>query len=208
MIASMSRTRLFTSLTWITILVVGLALFPAGRADGQATLKLGANLPMEGASNNSGKKQLATGQPAAAQGPPLAPPACPTFKLTAPKIPATSMGHHSVTLSWEASATNVDQTKNAVGYCVYRRETPGIPGINIKKRISECLNCQLVTETAIPGMGCVDDRVEDNKKYDYVVTYYVKPQGANDGAISDVSNEAMADTSKPGPAAPSYPSCH
>jgi len=203
MIATMSHACLFRSLPRIAFIVVSLALFPAGRAAAQTTLKLDANLSTEGASNSRGKKQVAAGQPLAAKAQALAPPACPTFKLTAPTIPATSKGHHSVTLSWKASPTNVDQAKNAVGYCVFRRETA-----NIQKKIFQCLNCQLVTEVAIAGTGCVDDRVEDNKTYYYVVTYYVKPQGASNGAISDVSNEAPADTSKPGPAAPPYPSCH
>lgn len=174
----MSRATLPASLTWIAVIVVGMALFPAGRAKAQPT-----------------------------------PPACPTFERKSATIPEASKGHHSVTLTWKPSPTKVDQAKNAVGYCVYRHETPDISPPKINKRISDCLDCQLVTEVAIAGTGCVDYRVKDNTKYSYVVTYYVKPQratvgAATVGAISDVSNEALVDTSKPGPAAPPYPPCH
>jgi hypothetical protein len=203
MIATMSHTPL-TSALRSAVIVVALGLFPARPANAQTTLTLRANLPTEGTSKESGKKQVASaGQPSAEKAQPPAPPACPTFKLTAPTIPATSKGNHSVTLSWQASATKVEAANNAVGYCVFRRKMPGI-----SKKISDCIDCQLVTENAIAGTGCIDNRVEDNKKYYYVVTYYVKPQGAGNGAISDVSNEALADTAKPEPTAPPYPPCH
>ena len=58
------------------------------------------------------------------------------------------------------------------------------------------------------GFRAVDSRVKDDTTYYYVVAYYVKPLKAGKPAISDASNEAIANTAKPDPTASTFPPCH
>jgi len=129
------------------------------------------------------------------------PVACPVVGLSAPPIPQQPAGHHTVTLTWKANAPSTNRTRNAVGYCLYRRKTPGIP-----KKLSDCKDCELVNPAPVTGTGCVDDLVQDGVTYHYVVT------AANEfSSISEASNEAPApipltESPKAGPAS-SYPLC-
>ena len=189
----------------IAVIVLAFMVSQGTVASAQAGLKSDANLQVASASQNSGTIQAA-GQ-SSAKTPTSVPSTilvCPTDGLKTPMIPSTSTGNHTVILSWNASKTVVDPKKNAAGYCVFRREKPGI-----KSPISACDDCRIVTENAISGTGCVDDRVKDNTIYSYVVAYYVKPVSAQKGMLSGPSNEAKADTSKSQPVSSSkYPPCH
>ncbi len=174
-------------------------------SDAQTILNLEANLQLEGAPTNV-KAPIANQSSTKTQSStPFQPLPCPTDGLNAPAVPQTSKGQHSVSLSWKASKTTVDPAKNAVGYCVFRSETSNIPN-----PISACHDCQVVSENAVSGTGCIDDRVKDNTIYYYVVAYYVKPLSATGKAmLGPPSNMAKADTSKPQPGPPStYLSCH
>jgi hypothetical protein len=122
---------------------------------------------------------------------------CPVTGLSTPVIPPQSTGHHTVILTWKPSP----DTAKTVGYCVYRRKKTSIPS-----KVSLCTDCQVVSEVSISGTGCIDDRVEDNSTYHYVVT------AANQaGVISSASNEATAEIplkENPNPpSASSYPVC-
>lgn len=186
--------------------LIAVFLLVAQVADAQDALRLDANLQVEGTSKQAGTPPpLSANQSSAQPHPSLssAPLPCPIAQLNVPPIPSDSKGNHSVTLRWKASGTLIDTGKNAVGYCVFRRQKSGIP-----KHILECHDCQIVTENAIPGTGCVDSRVKDDTTYYYVVAYYVKPLKAGKPAISDASNEAIANTAKPDPTASTFPPCH
>ena len=122
---------------------------------------------------------------------------CPTRGLSAPQVPAKS-GRHTVLLTWKANAPYA----HAAGYCLYRRrDNKGIPS-----RIADCGDCQLVSDKSIPGTRCVDDRVEDNATYFYVVT-----AATAGGSISPGSNEARAEIHindiPKASSAPQYPLC-
>lgn len=70
-------------------------------------------------------------------------------------LPATA--GHRVILSWKASAPPNAKHGAAVGYCIYRGEGRRDP---LPK---------LVNSTPFPGTRCMDDWVENNGKYTYVV---------------------------------------
>jgi hypothetical protein len=85
------------------------------------------------------------------------PPICPTFGP--PTEPGTlpPNGGHRVILSWTASAPADSKHAAAIGYCIYR-------SMGGKDSPSELLN-----SAPFPGTSCMDDRVENGKKYYYVV---------------------------------------
>ncbi|MFZ3342544.1 MAG: hypothetical protein WA609_07500 [Terriglobales bacterium] len=127
---------------------------------------------------------------------------CPTGFLFTPLKPPQPSGHHTVTLKWKANEPTIDPVKNVVGYCLYRRKAQGL----LPNEILKCKGCQLVSPMPIAGTGCVDDRVEDDSTYYYVVTA-VNVRGA----MSLSSNEAAAkigaeESTKPAVAS-SYPFC-
>jgi len=128
-------------------------------------------------------------------------PACPKAGLIAPQLSPLKSGHHTVTLSWNANPPSTKPESQAVGYCLYRSRKQ-----NAAKKNPLCADCEQVNSAAIAGTGCVDDLVQDDTIYYYVVT------AANSkGAISASSNEAKApvrDAQSAKPAAPSsYPLC-
>ena len=106
---------------------------------------------------------------------------CPTAGL-APLRPSSRTGHHKVTLSWNASAPSSAFESKAVGYCLYRSQTP-----KAAKQNPICSRCEQINFKPIAGIGCVDDLVEDGADYYYVVTAI----SAN-GKISSSSNETSA----------------
>ena len=72
--------------------------------------------------------------------------------------PATA--HHTVTLSWNASALSFDAP---AGYCLYKSETE----IDIKN--PKCSSCEPVNPVPVAKTSCVDDIVKDGVTYYYVV---------------------------------------
>jgi hypothetical protein len=68
-----------------------------------------------------------------------------------------SIGGHKVILSWKPSRPADSKHAAAVGYCVYR-------GPNAKFAPTELLN-----PLPLPGTTCVDDSVENGKRYYYEV---------------------------------------
>ena len=84
--------------------------------------------------------------------------------------------HHTVTLSWNASAHSPDP---AAGYCLYKSET------KIDPKDSACSSCEPVTPTPIPATSCVDDIVKDGVTYYYVVRAVDK--AGNTSAWSNVA---------------------
>jgi hypothetical protein len=120
---------------------------------------------------------------------------CPT--LGPPPVPATaaspSKGGHRVILSWRASAAADSKHADAVGYCVYRGNQRKDP------------RPILLNSAPFPGTSCMDDTVENGKKY-----YYVVRAISAKGATSIISNSAPApiptrdrtETVAPGKSAP------
>lgn len=100
---------------------------------------------------------------------------CPTLGSSgeAPATPAE--GKHRVILSWKASAPVDSKHAAAMGYCIYR-------GVKHKDPSPE-----LVNSMPFPGTRCMDDVVQNDKKY-----YYVVRAISAKGVTSIVSNEAPA----------------
>jgi hypothetical protein len=111
----------------------------------------------------SAQTPKAGGTPVATVSSPLPP--CPPAGslLVQPSQPAT--GHHKVILSWNASLHSVNDTLNAVGYCLYRSKDE-----NAIKEKPTCPQCEQINSKPIAGTSCLDDLVEDSTTYYYVVT--------------------------------------
>ena len=118
-------------------------------------------------------------------------PGCPL--LDSAPAPTTSLpnGGHRVTLSWKASAPADAKHAAATGYCIYR------------KAVGEAQPV-LISSDPFPGTRCVDDSVQNGKRYSYLVRAV-----SATGAFSTVSNPApVTIPSKPGKASPpSTPLC-
>jgi hypothetical protein len=128
-------------------------------------------------------------------------PPCPPAGIQ-PLQSSSQTGHHSVTLTWNASVAGPPPDGKAVGYCLYRSQKP-----NAAKQNPICSACEQINSTPIVGTGCVDNLVLDNATYYYVVTAISASK-----RISTSSNETLApippgtQTAKPTPASP-YPFC-
>ncbi len=93
--------------------------------------------------------------------------------------PLTEKAEHHVTLSWTASASDSKHAE-AVGYCIYRK-------LQGKNQPLQRLNRQPFT-AASPHLRCVDDLVENGKKYVYMVRAI-----SDKRYLSDASNVAHAE---------------
>jgi len=116
--------------------------------------------------------------------------------------PSASTGHHSVILSWNASAPSSRPEDNAVGYCLYRSATK-----NAAKQNPVCGGCEQINVAPVAATGCVDDLVQDGASYYYVVTAINER-----GVLSSSSNEISVPIPSSRKASPSeivgkYPSC-
>ena len=93
-------------------------------------------------------------------------------------------GPHKVILSWKASTYSSPESK-PFGYCVYRSETK-----NAAKRNPTdptCSDCVQINSVPVKNTACVDDLVQNDVKYYYVVTAINAA-----GKTSDPSNETPA----------------
>jgi hypothetical protein len=120
-------------------------------------------------------------------------PVCPSFPPSTPLATAPAKGDHRVILSWKESKPADSKHAGAVGYCIYR-------GIQGEHQPPELVNTLPFRETQ-----CVDDLVENGKKY-----YYVVRAISASKALSVPSNSATAriPTRKPShPAGRSAPLC-
>ena len=109
---------------------------------------------------------------------PMCPPA--GLPVLQPLLPGT--GHHKVILSWNASPGSPDAETNAVGYCLYRSKKH-----KAAKQNPLCVECERINSVPVPDTACVDDIVEDDAHY-----YYVVAAISTKGRISSASNEAEA----------------
>lgn len=100
---------------------------------------------------------------------------CPLLDSTATQPTAQSKGGHRVILSWKASPPADSKHAAAAGYCIYRGTERNVPP-------TERVNVQ-----PFPDTKCMDDLVENGKKY-----YYVVRAISARGVISIVSNPAPA----------------
>ncbi len=120
-----------------------------------STLQTGCSRPpVEPSPSISQPQELAQSRPPAAHSS-VARVVCPPVDLSAMSAPQTKGGHR-VVLSWKASAPADSKHSAAVGYCIYRGTRPD--------SITELLNSQ-----PVPGSRCIDDLVENGKKYFYSV---------------------------------------
>jgi len=90
----------------------------------------------------------------------LAAPPCATAGFLPIETSRPAAAHHTIRLSWNASALTPDPP---AGYCLYRSES----NIDIKK--PSCSSCQPVNPVSVAGTSCVDDTVKDGVTYYYVV---------------------------------------
>ena len=100
---------------------------------------------------------------------------CPTFGPPAKPRTLHEKRDHTVILSWTASAPADSKHAAAVGYCIYRSEKRGDK------------SPELVNSISFPGTSCMDDLVENGKKY-----YYVARAISARGVPSIPSNVATA----------------
>ena len=113
---------------------------------------------------------------------PAEPHLCPQAGMSVAPESRTGTSHHTVYLSWIASAQSDDPIRNPLGYCLYRSTT--------KKKATEwptCFDCERVNSEPIPVSvtNCVDALVDDKVTYHYVVTALNMY-----GTLSSASNEA------------------
>jgi hypothetical protein len=128
----------------------------------------------------------------------LAFPTCPAAGIPlAQSSPAT--GHHTVILSWTASAPSAKTPSPAVGYCLYRSN---IDQDSLQKQPT-CLRCQQVNTVPVAGTSCVDDLVANQSNYYYVVTA-INAQGVPSLPSNEVS-ASIADDKPAGSAASGSP---
>jgi hypothetical protein len=97
---------------------------------------------------------------------------CPILGSSAVSPALQAKGGHRVILSWKASAPADSKHGDAKGYCVYR---------GIKRKDPAPV---LVNSVPFPGTSCMDDLVDSDKKY-----YYVVRAISAKGVTSVVSNE-------------------
>jgi hypothetical protein len=108
-------------------------------------------------------------------------PVCPPAGLLPLQSSMPGIGHHRVTLTWNASSLGKTGGK-AVGYCLYRSQSQ-----HIAKKNPNCKQCESVNQVPVTSLSCVDDLVQDSTTYYYVVT------GISSGSrISSSSNEIPA----------------
>jgi hypothetical protein len=99
-----------------------------------------------------------------------------------------TLGQHTVTLSWNASAASSIPEHQVVGYCVYRRKVDTTEKKGKKaKQNPDLTQGERITPIAIPATSCVDDQVQNEALYSYVVTAVNAK-----GRPSSPSNEAVA----------------
>lgn len=150
------------------------------------------------------QSQQASMNDAASLAPFSNPPLCPEAGLPATHGSSDNR-HHKVTLTWKASAPSVHATGNPVGYCLYRSTTKGLAKMAMAITNARCGGCEQVNRIPIPGTGCVDDLVEDDTTYYYMITA-ISPAGltsaSSDEAIVQVPHRKSTD-----PAPSAYPSC-
>lgn len=100
---------------------------------------------------------------------------CPTIGLARAQPAPLAKSGHRVTLSWKPSAPANSRHDAAVGYCIYR---------SVKRKDP---SPELVNSVPFAGTTCLDDWVENNGTYYYVV----KAINAK-GRTSVNSNEVIA----------------
>ena len=100
---------------------------------------------------------------------------CPILGSSAVSPALQAKGGHRVILSWKASAPADSKHGDAKGYCVYR---------GIKRKDPAPV---LVNSVPFPGTSCMDDLVDSDKKY-----YYVVRAISAKGVTSTISNSAPA----------------
>lgn len=168
MIQSQVRSSVFLAA------IVG--VFAIVSASGQAST--GSSSTLQSAQSTKGKES----SPAT----PARLPVCPQADVAAVEAPHHASGTHKVTLSWKASPPSSNAQDNAVGYCVYRRKEKK-EGKNAVTQNPIFAGRERINLVPVPGTTCVDDDVDDDATYSYIVTAV----NAN-GIPSSPSNEAPA----------------
>lgn len=134
------------------------------------------------AAANSGMAAMAAPKASASTKVPHPTLLCPPAGLLSASAPSSDSGHHRVTLSWNASTASAQQTGNVVGYCLYRSKKQ-----HVAKKNPTCTSCERINTVPVTSLSCIDDLVENNATYFYVVTA-ISPANR----ISSPSNEIAA----------------
>jgi len=132
---------------------------------------------------------------------PLRPVTCPPIGIAPLQPGAPGTGDHKVFLRWNASVASANSSPVS-GYCLYRSVKKIPAKIDVK-----CLACERINTTPIPGTSCVDNLVQDGKKYFYGAAAIDQNQ-----QLSTTSNQPLVvipSTPQPvgNPPPGSYPDC-
>lgn len=113
-------------------------------------------------------------------------------------------GHHKVRLSWIASPSAARPGRDVFGYCLYRSKKRGAA-----KHDPLCTTCERINSVPVKSISCIDDLVEDNTKYYYVVTAINKHRNISRSSEEAAAPIPTADRVGPAPASsvPPPPSC-
>jgi|HubBroStandDraft_6_1064221.scaffolds.fasta_scaffold02025_9 hypothetical protein len=128
-----------------------------------------------------------------------APPVCPAAGLPSPQ-PSPSISSHKVILTWKASPASKGYTL-PVGYCVYRSTAQ-----DAVKKNPTCKQCQGINPAPVVGTTCIDDLVQDQATYYYVVTA-VDSNGIPSLPSNQASALIAADQIAPGSPVSTAPVC-
>lgn len=103
-------------------------------------------------------------------------------------------GGHTVSLSWNPSASANNSKGKEILYCLYRTKGGRVQRSTRARTISPCVNCQRVTKEPVTGIAYEDTHVENDSHYCYVAIAIETASSLN----SDFSNQTEADIPKAG----------
>ena len=129
-------------------------------------------------------------------------PQCPPAGSPMLQPSASGTGHHKVVLTWNASAPSARPGGDIAGYCLYRSGKQ-----DVAKKNATCSDCEQINTIPVAGTGCVDDLVQDDALYYYVVTA-VNAEGTRSMSSNEIPVEIKASKQNAGSiSASSYPLC-
>lgn len=96
-------------------------------------------------------------------------PVCPIQDRVVEPVLHHAVATHKVTLSWNPSARSSNPASVAAGYCVYRRKESKA-GKDVATQNPTFAGRERINSVPVLGTTCVDDEVDDDTIYSYVVT--------------------------------------
>jgi hypothetical protein len=130
-------------------------------------------------------------------------PHCPEAPSTMLKAKDPTTGHHKVFLTWNASTSASESDPNALGYCLYRTQTPG----KAKDCPKKFPKCEQVNVVPVSGTRCIDELVRDNSTYYYVVVAITSTDTSTTSEEAIVEVPPAGKHNPPPPDVDSFPAC-